>query len=53
MLCKFNTTEFNKNIMFYRLQASVHSEINETKVVTADSLIKESSIKWKKVCFFI
>lgn len=48
MLCRFNVTKYNSNIMFYRLQASVHSEINETKVVTICricSFIEKSSIE--------
>lgn len=50
MLCRFKT---RYQCLMYRLQATVYSETNISKVVTADSLNDESPIVWKRVCIFI
>jgi len=49
MLCRSKT---RYQYILYRLQATIYSETNSSKIVTADSLNEESPTEWKRVCIF-
>lgn len=50
MFCRFKT---KYQYIMYRLQATVYSETNSSKIVTADYLNEGLPIEWKRVCIFI